>query len=145
MTDKQKTETDKEEGFTLVEVLVVLVIITVMGAFIFVQVAPATRKADVTKAKSDIQRLEQAVEMYRLDMNRYPESLDELVVPPRDQADAARWQKGGYLKYLESDPWDNDYVYQYPGEHGAFDIASYGADGVEGGEELNADITSWRR
>ena len=145
MTDRHETENDKEDGFTLVEVLVVMTIITVMGAFIFINLRPAADKANTTKARTDIQRLEQAVEMYRLDMNRYPESLDELVVPPRDQADAARWQKGGYLKFLESDPWGNDYVYQYPGENGTFDIASLGADGVEGGEELNADITSWRR
>ena len=146
MTDTHDTRDEHpEDGFTLVEVLVVMTIIAVMGTFIFLNLRGATDKSQIQKARTDIRTLEQAVELYRLDMNRYPESLSELVVAPRDAELAARFPKGGYLKFLEADPWGRDYVYTYPGEHGTFDIASLGADGVEGGEELNADITSWRR
>ena len=103
---------------------------------------PRKVKAQVQKAKTDINTLEQAIEMYRLDMNSYPESLEALVELSDDDA---RFRSEGYIKFLPDDPWDNPYLYSYPGDNGAVDIWTYGADGAEGGEGLNADIGNWQR
>jgi len=102
----------------------------------------------VQKAKGDIRNLEQAIEMFRLDMLTYPEEdggLEALVELPSGADNADRYRTGGYIKFLPSDPWGRDYVYRYPGENGVFDIISYGADGEPGGEDLNADINNWEQ
>lgn len=132
----------KDAGFTLVEVMVTMVIIGLMTTFVVVNVLPARGKAQVQKARTDINTFEQAIEMYRLDMNSYPESLEALV---EISGDDARFRSEGYIKFLRDDPWDNPYLYAYPGDNGAVDIWTYGADGVEGGEGLNADIGNWQR
>lgn len=135
----------KEEGFTLVEVMVTLVIIGLLTTFVVMNVAPTLGDAKVKKVKGDISVLEQALEMYRLDMFDYPEEsagLNALATMPSG-ADEARYRKGGYIKRLPNDPWGNPYVYTYPGENGVFDIVSYGADGEPGGEDQAADIVSW--
>lgn len=142
-TEQQKQK--KEEGFTLVEVMVTLVIIGLLTTFVVINVLPAQDKALVQKAKGDIRILEQAMEMYRLDMFDYPEQeagLEALKELPSG-ADQARYRKGGYIKLLPNDPWGRPYVYRYPGENGVYDILSYGSDGEPGGEEQAADIVSW--
>jgi len=140
-----KNRQKKEEGFTLVEVMVTLVIIGLLTTFVVINVLPAQDKALVQKTKGDIRILEQALEMYRLDMFDYPEEevgLKALKEMPSG-VDEARYRKGGYIKLLPNDPWGRPYVYRYPGENGVFDIVSYGSDGEPGGEDQAADIVSW--
>ena len=143
---KQKKRHKNEDGFTLVEVMVVMVIIGLMTAFVVVNVAPNLSDAKLKKAKGDIRTLEQAAELYHLDMLDYPEEedgLQALRTAPSSLADQSRYRQGGYIKILPKDPWERDYIYRYPGEHGVYDIFSYGKDGEVGGEGENADIVSW--
>ncbi len=136
---------ENEEGFTLVEVMVTLVIIGLLTTFVVINVLPAQDKALVQKTKGDIRILEQALEMYRLDMFDYPEQdagLEALKEMPSG-ADEARYRKGGYIKLLPNDPWGRPYIYRYPGENGVYDILSYGSDGEPGGEDQAADIVNW--
>lgn len=125
----------RKNGFTLIELMVVIVIIGLLGTVVVINVMPSQDKALVTKARTDIATLGQAMEMYRLDNFNYPDpgmGLQALVSPPgRSQ---------GYIKSLPSDPWGNPYRYEVPGRNGAFDIYSLGADGAPGGEGNNADI-----
>jgi len=142
-----KSKTDKEDGFTLVEVMVVLVIIGLLTTFVVLNVLPAQDRALVEKTKADIRILEQALEMYRLDLFYYPEEdagLQALVSVPSG-VDEARYRRGGYVKLLPDDPWGRPYIYRYPGENGAYDILSYGSDGEPGGEDQAADIVSWEQ
>lgn len=135
----------KEEGFTLVEVMVTLVIIGLLTTFVVMNVAPVLGDAKAKKARGDISVLIQALEMYRLDMFDYPEQsegLQALRTMPSG-VDESRYRKGGYIQKLPNDPWQNPYVYTYPGENGVFDIVSYGSDGQPGGEGQAADIVSW--
>ena len=125
---------DGEEGFTLVELMVVIVIIGLLATVVIINVLPATDKAAATKAKADVATLEQGVEMYRLNKLRYPSGDEGL------QAISAE----GYVKRLPKDPWGNAYRYAAPGRNGAaFEIYSYGADGREGGTGQDADIGNW--
>jgi general secretion pathway protein G len=123
-----------EEGFTLVELMVVIVIIGLLATVVVINVMPAQDTARVKKAEADIALLEQAAEMYRLSKLNYPtgsEGLQALV-------------SEGFVKRLPEDPWGNPYHYAAPGREGrAFDIYSYGADGREGGEDDDADIGNW--
>ena len=142
---KMKKIQKKEEGFTLVEVMVTLVIIGLLTTFVVINVLPAQDRALEQKAKGDIRILEQALELYRLDIFDYPEQsagLDALSTRPSG-VDEARYRRGGYIKLLPDDPWGRPYVYRYPGENGVFDILSYGSDGEPGGEEQAADIVNW--
>lgn len=143
MSTKRKSN---DEGFTLVEVMVVMVIIGLLATFVVINVLPSQDKAMVQKAKGDIRLLEQAMEMYRLDMLDYPDQdagIEALRALPTGAPNADRYRAGGYVKFLPQDPWGRDYIYRYPGEHGVIDIYSYGQDGEEGGEGLAADIVSW--
>ncbi|WP_294313587.1 type II secretion system major pseudopilin GspG [uncultured Sphingomonas sp.] len=136
----------REEGFTLVELMVVIVIIGLLAAIVTFNVLPAGDKGKITKAKADISTIEGALEMYRLQMNSYPttsQGLQALVTAPSGVI-AAEYQKGGYIKKLPNDPWGRPYLYASPGQHGEADVWSLGADGKEGGEGANADITSWQ-
>ena len=139
------TRKTHEDGFTLIELLAVMLIIGVLGTIIFVSVRPAVDQASATKARADIDSLEQAVEMYRLTLGEYPRELSDLSTAPRDANLAARYPNGGFVKTINVDPWNRDYVYIFPGENGDFDLVSYGRDGEPGGEGLDADITSWGR
>ena len=138
---------EKEAGFTLIELMVVIVIIGLLTTIVVINVLPSQDKAMVQKAKTDVALLEQAVERYRLDNLVYPgtsDGLQALVEPPAGLAQPERYPRGGYIKRLPEDPWGKPYQYASPGQHGPFDIFSYGADGHEGGEEENADIGNWR-
>ncbi|MBB4641031.1 general secretion pathway protein G [Rhizorhapis suberifaciens] len=134
-----------ENGFTLVELMVVIVIIGLLATVVVINVLPSQDRAMVEKTKADIATLSQALEMYRLDNLTYPgaaEGLDALVTPPPTLARPERYRSGGYIKKLPADPWGRAYQYANPGRSGAFDVYSLGADGAPGGEDENADIYS---
>jgi general secretion pathway protein G len=127
-------EGEAESGFTLVELMVVIVIIGLLATVVIINVLPATDKAAMTKAKADVATLEQGVEMYRLNKLRYPSVAEGLQAVSHE----------GYVKRLPKDPWGNPYRYAAPARNGAeFEIYSYGADGREGGTGKDADIGNW--
>lgn len=140
------TERTNEDGFTLVEVMVTLVIIGLLTTFVVLNVLPAQGKAQVQKARGDIAAIETALEMYALDMNNYPteqEGLEALTTAPAGVPEA-RYRQGGYIRKMSLDPWGNPYEYRNPGENGPIDIYSLGADGEPGGEGQDADIGNWQ-
>ncbi len=138
----------KRAGFTLVEVMVVVVIIGLLATVVVINVLPAQDRAMVEKAGADIAVLEQAVETYRLDNLTFPrteDGLQALVEPPASLTRPERYRQGGYVRRLPDDPWGNPYQYRQPGsDNRAFEIISLGADGQEGGEGNDADISNWR-
>lgn len=139
------TRRSAEHGFTLVELLVVIVIIGLLATIVAINVIPATDKARVEKAKADVATIEQALDQYRLDNLNYPgatEGLQALLSPPATLSQPTRYRRGGYIKKLPNDPWGRAYRYAVPGKKGPFDIYSLGADGQPGGEGDNADIYS---
>jgi len=133
-------------GFTLLEIMVVIVIIGIMATLVVVNVMPSVGRANVTKAKQDIQTFRGALDMFKLDNFKYPtteQGLKSLVQQPNDPS-IRNWREGGYIDKLEKDPWNNEYHYVYPGTHGKeYDLYTLGADGQEGGEKDNADIGNW--
>jgi general secretion pathway protein G len=136
---------DSETGFTLIEIMVVVIIIGLLAAVVVPQFLGRVDDARIAKAKEDIQALETALTMYKLDNFNYPTpelGLKALVDKPNDP-NVRNWRPGGYLKHLNKDPWGNDYQYQNPGSHGEYDLFSFGADGQAGGQGINADIGNW--
>ena len=136
----------KHAGFTLIEVMVVLAILGLIAGMVVPNLMSSAGKAKTSKAVSDISKIEQLLDMYKLDNHRYPtteQGLDALVEKPADDPEPRNYPQEGYMKRLESDPWGNDYLYLSPGENGVVDIYSLGADGEEGGEGENADIGNW--
>lgn len=132
-------------GFTLIELLVVMVIIGLLAALVGPRFIRQEEKAKIKAAKAQIELLGTALDTFRLDVGRYPSSQEGLEALRTKPGGLERWD-GPYLKKdLPLDPWGKAYAYKSPGEHGAFDIVSYGADGAPGGEEDNRDITSWER
>lgn len=137
------TPPPKPNGFTLVELMVVIFIIGLLTTIVVINVLPNQDKAMVQKAKADIAVLSQAMETFRLDNMTYPaagEGLQSLVTPPASAGSGGR--TAGYIKKLPNDPWGRPYQYANPGRSGGFDIYSLGADGAPGGENDNADIYS---
>ena len=134
-----RTRSDAQRGFTLVELLLVLVILALIGGLVLPGIIGTAEGAKVKAAGSQINRLAMAVESYYLDTGATPESLEALV---EESGDVGGWT-GPYVKSSSlKDPWGREYVYEYPGEHGDFDIYSLGADGQPGGEGKHADINS---
>ena len=133
-----------EQGFTLLEIMVVVVIIGLLAAMIVPNLMSNIDKAQISRAKADIRSIETGLNLYRLDNFRYPSTSDGLqaLVTSPGEAVAPQWTKP-YLPHLPKDPWNRPYQYAYPGQHGEFDVYSYGADGQEGGEGTNADIGNW--
>ena len=137
---RNKTVNRKQRGFTLVELLLVLVILALIGGLVLPGIIGKAEGAKVKAASSQIDRISMAVESYYLDTGMTPESLEQLVNEP---SDAQGWN-GPYVKASSlKDPWGREYVYRHPGDHGDFDIWSNGADGQPGGEDNNKDINSW--
>jgi general secretion pathway protein G len=136
------------QGFTLIEIMVVLVILGILAGLIVPRIIGRPDEARRMKAKIQIQSLETALQLYKLDTGNYPsteQSLQALVEAPPAGELAKSWREGGYLEKgaVPKDPWGNDYIYLSPGTHGDFDLISYGADGTAGGDGKNADINSW--
>jgi len=132
-----------EQGFTLLEIMVVVVIIGLLAAIVVPNFVGNIDKAAVSRARQDIRSIETALSLYRLDNFRYPSTSDGLqaLVTNPGEAAAPNWK--AQLRKLPMDPWNHPYQYAYPGQHGEFDVFSYGADGQEGGEGINADIGNW--
>lgn len=134
---------DDEDGFTLTELMVVIVIIGLLSTVVLINVLPSQDRAMVTKARADIATLEAALEMYRLDNLVYPTSADglgALRTAPASLTDPSRYRPGGYIRSLPDDPWGRPYQLQVPGQNAPFTILSLGADGAPGGADENADI-----
>ncbi|BEP47417.1 type II secretion system protein GspG [Variovorax beijingensis] len=134
-----------QRGFTLIELMVVLVIIGVLAALIVPNVIERADDARVTAARTDINNLMQALKLYRLDNQRYPtaeQGLQSLLVRPTAGPAAPNWKP--YVEKLPNDPWGHPYQYMNPGIKGEIDVLSLGADGQAGGEGKNADIGSWQ-
>jgi general secretion pathway protein G len=134
-----------QKGFTLIELMVVLVIIGVLAALIVPNVLDRADDARVSAARTDVNNLMQALKLYKLDNQRYPtpeQGLNALVVKPSNGPVPMNWKP--YLDKLPNDPWGNPYQYLNPGVKGAVDVLSLGADGQQGGEGNNADIGSWQ-
>lgn len=135
-----------QRGFTLLEIMVVVVIIGILGALIVPKIISRPDEARVMAARQDIATVMQALKLYRLDNLRYPtteQGLQSLVSKPTTSPIPGNWKTGGYLERLPKDPWGNPYQYLNPGLHGEIDVFSYGADGAPGGEGNDADIGSW--
>lgn len=136
----------KAAGFTLIEVMVVVVILSILAAIVVPRVMDRPDEARIVKAKQDIQALESALNLYRLDNYNYPtteQGLQALVARPTTPPEPSNWKAGGYVDQMPTDPWGNPYQYLSPGQHGDFDLYSMGADGQLHGQGVNADITNW--
>ncbi|WP_215818108.1 type II secretion system major pseudopilin GspG [Zooshikella harenae] len=136
----------KQSGFTLIEIMVVVVILGILGALVVPKIMSRPDQAKVTVARSDIASIKTALEMYKLDNHNYPstdQGLEALVSKPSGQPEARNWNPDGYLEKIPVDPWGRPYQFQAPGNHGKFDLYSLGADGKKGGEGFDTDITSW--
>ncbi len=136
----------KISGFTLIEIMVVIVILGILAAVVVPRVMDRPDTARITKAKQDIRTMESALNLYKLDNFNYPstdQGLESLVSEPGGSPEPKNWKTDGYIGRLPNDPWGNEYQYLNPGVNGKFDIFTYGADGEEGGEEMNSDIGNW--
>jgi general secretion pathway protein G len=134
-----------DAGFTLIEIMVVVVILGILAALVAPNVIRRIDDARVAKARQDIRAYETALNLYRMDNFRYPtteQGLEALVKRPVDP-NLRNWKEGGYIDSLKKDPWGNDYNYLAPGSHGDYDLYTLGADGQPGGEGQDADIGNW--
>ena len=137
-----------ERGFTLIELMVVIVILGILAGFIVPKIMGRPEEARRMKARVQIESIETALKLYKLDNGSYPtteQGLQALVEPPSVGELAKHWRKGGYLEKgkVPLDPWENEFTYLSPGVNGDFDLSSYGKDGQPGGEDVNADINNW--
>ena len=135
-------------GFTLIELMVVIIILGILAVYIGPKIMGRPGEAKQVKARVDIAALETALKLYKLDNGSYPateQGLLALVEKPETGNIPKKWREEGYLdkRKVPKDPWGNDFVYISPGVHGDFDIISYGADGVPGGEGEDKDVNSW--
>lgn len=141
-----KIATNNQQGFTLIEVMVVVVILGILAAVVVPRIMDNPDKARVTKAKQDIRAMESALNLYRLDNFSYPnteQGLEALISAPSDLVNSSNFKQGGYIRKLPKDPWGSAYLYLSPGEHGELDIYSLGSDGAPGGTGVAADIGNW--
>ncbi len=133
----------KTRGFTLIELMVVVLILGVLAALIVPNVIGRSDDAKAAAAKQDVASLMQALKLYRLDNGRYPsadQSINALVAKPAIEPLPPNWKTGGYIERLPKDPWGNAYVYANPGVHAEIDVMSYGADGKPGGSGADTDV-----
>ncbi|RLB94105.1 MAG: type II secretion system protein GspG [Deltaproteobacteria bacterium] len=143
----KKIGTDNR-GFSLIELMVVIVILGILAGMIMPKLMGRTDDAKLVKAAVDIATLDTALKLYKLDNGEYPtteQGLKALIEPPDKEGSIGSWKKGGYLekKRIPKDPWQREFIYLSPGIHGEYDIISYGADGMPGGEGKNKDVKSW--
>lgn len=134
----------RQAGFTLIEIMVVVVILSILATFVVPNLMDKPNEARVAKAQNDIKAFGTALDMYKLDNFNYPstdQGLEALVDKPSGTPEARNWRQDGYIKQLEKDPWGNPYLYLSPGAHGQIDIYSLGADGVESDD----DVVSWSK
>jgi general secretion pathway protein G len=139
---------NNKRGFTLIEIMVVIVILALLAALVGPKILGRTDDAKIQTTKTQIRSIESALKLYKLDNGVYPtteQGLNSLVAKPTVGVMPKNYKEGGYLesKQMPKDGWGNDYIYVSPGEHGDYDLYSYGADGVKGGEGKNSDILSW--
>jgi general secretion pathway protein G len=136
----------RQSGFTLIEIMVVVVILAVLATMVVPKIMDEPDKARIVKAKQDIRVVESALNMYKLDNFVYPttdQGLIALAVKPDGAPEPPNYKKGGYMPRVPTDPWGRQYLYLNPGVHGDIDIYTLAADGMEGGEGANTDIGNW--
>ncbi len=139
-----RSRTGLQQGFTLIEIMVVVVILGILAALIAPNLIGRIDEARVTAARNDIRTIESALQLYRMDNFRYPsteEGVEALVTKPDDPD--IKWPEGGYLQRLPKDPWDRPYLYLQPGNNGIYDLYTFGRDGQQDGEGPDADIGNW--
>ncbi|HLO25687.1 MAG TPA: type II secretion system major pseudopilin GspG [Geobacteraceae bacterium] len=139
---------NNNRGMTLIEIMVVVFILALLAALVAPKIIGRSDDAKIADAKVQIKNIETGLKLYKLDSGVYPateQGLQALVEKPTVGQIPKNWRADGYLegKKIPKDPWGNDYLYLSPGEHGDFDLCSFGADGVKGGEGINADICNW--
>lgn len=140
---KKKTKV-KQNGFTLIEIVIVVIIIGLLAALVGPRLFGKVSEAKLKTAKAQIELFGTTLDAFRLDVGRYPTTEEGLKALREKVSDIEMW-KGPYLaKEIPLDPWGRSYVYKSPGEHGEYDLISYGLDGVEGGEGENQDVVSWK-
>jgi general secretion pathway protein G len=139
---------NSQRGFTLIELMVVIVILGILAGLIVPRIMGRPEEAKQLKAKLQIESLETSLKLYKLDNGTYPttdQGLQALIEPPSSGIIPQKWREGGYIEKgrLPKDPWGGEFVYLSPGVHGDYDLISYGADGVPGGEGRDKDINNW--
>jgi general secretion pathway protein G len=143
-----KQHMNNNHGFTLIEIMVVIVILSLLAVLVAPKIIGRSDDAKIADAKVQIRNIETGLKLYKLDSSNFPsteQGLEALVTKPTSGTIPKNWKEGGYLesKSAPKDPWSNPYVYLSPGEHGDYDLCSLGADGAKGGEGKNADICNW--
>lgn len=143
-----KHQLTNNRGFTLIEIMVVIVILALLAALVGPKIMGRSDDAKIADAKVQIRNLESALKFYKLDNGVYPsteQGLAALITKPTTGTMPKNYKEGGYLesKKVPQDPWKNDYIYLSPGEHGDYDLCSFGADSAKGGDGKNADICNW--
>jgi general secretion pathway protein G len=136
----------RRDGFTLIEIMVVIVILGLLAALVVPKLVGRTEEAKRTQTRVQIKNVQQALELFKLDNGFFPttdQGLEALVRMPESGRVPKNYRKGGYIERVPKDPWGNPFAYVAPGQHGDYDISSYGADGVQGGEDEDADVNSW--